>query len=519
MKKFKFVTIIYMLVLLVATTLSGCKGGKNDKDADSTSDSNISGEPTYGGSVVVGIQQDLDSLDPHLAVAAGTKEVLFNIYEGLVKPDSEGNLVPAVASDFEISDDAMTYTFTLRDGVTFHNGDVVTVDDVKYSIDRCAGLLEGETKALESAFSIIDSVNIIDEKTIEVKLSEPNSELIAFFTAAIIPKDSAENDSICGTGPFKFVSYSPQESFVIEKYDGYWSEENAAYLDKVEFKIVANTDSAFMELKSGTIDVYPYLTDDQAMQLEGEMNIAVGNMNLVQALFINNAQEPFDDIKVRQAICYALDKDSINQMVAGGRGHEIGSNMFSGFEKYFVEDLNDVYSYNVEKAKELLADAGYPDGFEMTITVPSNYQFHMDTAQVIVEQLKEVGINATIEPVEWASWLSDVYVGREYQTTIIGLDATLAPSDILYRYQSDNDKNFTNYSNSDFDEIFTEAIATTDEELKVTDYKKLQEILTEDAASAYIMDPPLLVALNKELGGYTFYPVYVMDMSKVYYKK
>ena len=206
-------------------------------------------------------------------------------------------------------------------------------------------------------------------------------------------------------------------------------------------------------------------------------------------------------------------------MVAGGRGTEISTSMFSGFEKYYNKELDNVYSYNTEKAKSLLAEAGYENGFDLTITVPSNYQFHMDTAQVIVEQLKAVGINATIEPIEWQSWLEDVYVGRNYEATIIGLDANMTPKDILYRFETGNGKNFINFSSPAFDEAFQKAVATTDDGEKVTYYKEAQAALTKEAASAYIMDPPLLVALDRNLAGYTFYPLYVMDMSKVYYTK
>ena len=153
----------------------------------------------------------------------------------------------------------------------------------------------------------------------------------------------------------------------------------------------------------------------------------------------------------------------------------------------------------------------------MTITVPSNYQFHVDTAQVIVEQLKKVGVQAKIQLVEWGTWLSDTYRGRQFQTTIVGLDANLAPSDVLKRYRSTASSNFLTYNNPEFDEIFALAVAEADDAKKVAYYKQLQEILTNDAASVYIQDPASYVAVSKKLSGYTFYPVYVQDMSKIYY--
>ena len=128
-------------------------------------------------------------------------------------------------------------------------------------------------------------------------------------------------------------------------------------------------------------------------------------MNLVQALYLNNAEKPFDDVRVRQALCYAIDRQQILDLAFDGYGTLLGSSMYPAFSKYFDDELTNYYTYNTEKAKELLTEAGYPNGFDMTITVPSNYQSHMDTAQVIVEQLKAVGINAAIQPVTWESWV------------------------------------------------------------------------------------------------------------------
>ena len=184
MKK-RFISIILMLSVCAMTVLGGCSGGTNNE----SSQGNTSQEPVYGGSVVVGIQQDIDSLDPHKATAAGTKEILFNIFEGLVKPDENGNLTNAVASDYSISDDGLVYTFTIRDGVKFHNGETVTAKDVKYSLDRVAGLLDGQA-ALVSTFKTVKSVDIIDDNKVQVTVGAANTEFIYSFTAAtaaIIP--------------------------------------------------------------------------------------------------------------------------------------------------------------------------------------------------------------------------------------------------------------------------------------------------------------------------------------------
>ena len=509
--------LLALLLFSMTTALCGCNGGT---DKDDTPGDISSGTPAAGGEIVVGITQDLDSLDPHVAVAAGTDEVLFNIFEGLVKPDKDGNFVEAVAESYVISEDAMTYTFTLRENVKFHNGDVVTVDDVVYSLKRCAGLLDVQDPnvLVDSALSrAIKEIVAKDERTVVLHLNAANTELLPYLTCAIIPCDyDAQATAPVGTGPFKFVSYAPLESFVVEKNPDYYG--TPAYLDKVTFKIYASSDAAFLELMAGKIHVFPYLTEEQAAQLSQKYTIEVGTMNLVQAMFLNNGVAPFDDVRVRQAFCHAVNRQEILDMLSGGRGTIINSGMTPGLASYYNDGLAG-YAHDVEKAKQLLKDAGYADGLEITLTVPSNYQYHMDTAQVIVEQLKKVGVTAKIVPVEWATWLSDVYKGREYQATVVGLDFNLAPSDVVKRYSSTASNNFMNYNNADYDTTFAKALAAIDEQEKITAYKDLQKFLYEDAASVYIQDPALLTAVSKELGGYTFYPVYVQDMSLVYYKE
>lgn len=520
MKKKKHISLFMLMLVVLSIALYGCGGDKkNTNNGNTPANEESSKTPVYGGEVVVGISQDLDSLDPHKAVAAGTKEVLFNVFEGLVKPDKDGNLVGAVAKDYEISPDGKVYTFYLREGVKFHNGNLVTADDIVYSLERSAGLLKtaDPSVVVESALTNIAAVKKVDETTVEVDLETADTELIGYLTCAIIPKDYDKQDTApIGTGPFKFVSYSPLESFVVEKNEDYYLS-GEPYLDKVTFKIIPDADSAIVQVLAGSVDIFSYLTEAQAEQLQDKVNILEGNMNLVQALFLNNKVKPFDDERVRQALNYAVDKQGILDLVAGGKGTIIGSNMFAGFTKYFEEGLDELYPHDVNKAKELLKEAGYENGFTFTITVPSNYQFHVDTAQVIVEQLKQAGITAQIKQVEWASWLSDVYVGRNYEATIIGLDAKLAGRDVLERYALDAGNNFLNYSNADYDTILKDAIAAVNDEEKIKDYKKLQTILAQDAAAVYIQDPALLVAVNKKLSGYTFYPVYVQDMSKVYF--
>lgn len=510
-----------VMALLLSASLCACGGSKTaegtseaagESSEAETSNTLSEGTPVPGGSVVYGMTQDLASLDPHVDTDAGTRDVVFNLYEGLVKPTSDGGFIAAVASDYTISDDAKTYTFTLRDGITFHDGTPVTIEDVKYSIDRYAEI-QGESSAFSS---LVDSVEVQDDKTLVVNLKESYSEFLPMMTIAIIPQsneDPAGNP--IGTGPFKYVSYTPGQNLELEKYGGYW-QEGVPSLDSVEFKFIADVDTAFVELQAGTIDILKYLTSAQAETLGDDYNIVQGSMNLVHAMYLNSAYEPLSKTEVRQALCYAVDRDAINNFIFGGKSHIIGSHMIPAMSKYYEPEAETVYSYDPEKAKELLADAGYADGFDLEITVPSSYSQHVDSAQIIADELSQVGINVTLNQVEWSTWLQDVYKGGNFQATVIGFDGTLAPSDWLKKYVTDDAKNFMHYSNTEYDDVFNTAYTTVDDDVKVENYKKAQMILAEDAAAVYIEDPANLVAVSKKFGGYTFYPTAAEDMSLLY---
>ncbi|MEG1241485.1 MAG: ABC transporter substrate-binding protein [Oscillospiraceae bacterium] len=507
-----------LAVLTMATAFTACSGKPAPKPTDSNKPTDVvSTEPAMGGDLKVGIATDLDStLDPHKIVSAATRELFFNVYEGLVKPDTKGNMTPAVASKFEISPTGDVFTFTLRDGVKFHNGNPVTVADVCYSISRAAGLETG--KPLIDNFNEVKSVASTDDKTIVVTLKEPNIEFLGQFTAAIIPEGNDPSAESVGTGPFKLVSHSPQESIVIGKFADYWG--TPAYVDTVTYKIIPSAETLLMSLKSGALDLVAHLTSSQAKELGADFTVLEGTMNLVQAVYLNNAEKPFDDIKVRQALSYAIDRNSVMAFLADGKGAGLGSSMYPSFAKYFNPKLTDYYSFDPEKAKTLLAEAGYPEGFEMTITVPSNFQPHIDTAEIIAEQLKAIGVSAKVELVDWDSWLTNVYTGRKYQSTIVGVDAAnLTARAMLERFTSDAGNNFVNFKNTEYDETFKKAIAATDDAAQTKLYGRMQEILTEDAANLYIQDLCDLVAMGKNVGGYEFYPLYVMDMSKVYFTK
>ena len=536
-KRGKNVLFVSMLLTLTIA-LGGCAGDKEAKDSNEIAQTQTGALESAGtenagtqstkpetdsvadSHITIGIPQDLDSLVPSLSQGAGTQEILFNIYEGLIKPDSDGNLIPAVASDYTMSEDGLTYTFTLRDGIKFHNGNPVTVADVKYSIDTCAGLNGGEP--VISAFSNIESVETPDEQTIIITLKESSSSFLAILAtveAAIVPADVDDlQTNPVGTGPYKFVSRSLQENVILERFDEYWGEP--AHIQDITLKVLADADSIVMNLEGGAVDMVARVSTTQAAELSDNFEVLEGTMNLVQAVYLNNAVAPFDNELVRQALCYATNKQEILDFVSDGKGTPVGSSMFPAFGKYYIEELNDTYTTDIDKAKELLAQAGYADGFSFTMKVPSNYQQHVDTAQVVAEQLKQIGVTANIELIEWETWLSDVYQGRDFEATLVGVDAsTLTAGAMLSRFRSDAHNNFINYKNADYDAAYANALAAeaVSDDGKATEYyKECETILADTAANVYIQDMCELVAIRKGYAGYEFYPLYIQDFSKIY---
>lgn len=537
-----FVKVLFASMLLTLTVaLGGCAGDKEAGDSTqiadtaaaenseastgtNASETNVSSEASSetedaASRITIGIPQDLDSLVPSLSQGAGTQEILYNIYEGLYKPDSEGNLIPAVASDYTMSEDGLVYTFTLRDGIKFHNGNPVTAADVKYSIETCAGLNGGEP--VISAFSNIVSVETPDDSTIVITLEKSSNSFMAILAtveAAIVPADVEDlQTNPIGTGPYKFVSRSLQENVVLERFDDYWGEP--AHIKDVTLKVLADGDSIVMNLKGGAVDLVARVSTAQAAELGDDFEVLEGTMNLVQAVYLNNAVEPFDNEKVRQALSYAVNKQEILDFVSEGKGTPVGSSMFPAFGKYYIEELNDIYTTDIEKAKSLLTEAGYPDGFSFTMKVPSNYQQHIDTAQVVAEQFKHIGVTANIELIEWETWLSDVYQGRDFEATLVGVDAsTLTAGAMLSRFRSDAHNNFVNYNNEAYDAAYEDALAAEavmDDEKATQAYKECETILAETAANIYIQDMCELVAVRKGYTGYTFYPLYIQDFSKL----
>ncbi|MDO5016177.1 MAG: ABC transporter substrate-binding protein [Eubacteriales bacterium] len=474
--------------------------------------------PLYGGKAIVGITQEPDFLDPHLAVAAGTKEILFNIFEGLVKLTPEGEFAPCLAENWQVEDEGRTLRFKLRPEVKFHNGEVVTAEDVKYSLERAAGL-NGEDALLPELATIKEVEIDADGSEIVVRQAEADANLLAYLSCAIIPQDYDQQDkSPIGTGPFRFKSYQPQVSLELEKFPDYW-QEGSPYLDGVVFKIYGDMDAAYMELLAGQIDIFPYMTEEKVQGLLDKYQLVAGGANMVQMLALNNAREPLDNLAVREAVNLAIGRAFLTEQIMGEYGQPIFSGMAPSMGRFYNEELKDVnLEAQPELAKEKLAEAGYSDGLKLKLTVPGNYLIHVDTANLLAAQLSQAGIEVEIETVDWGTWLERVYAGRDYQMTVIALTYDFyTPSNVLDRYCSEAANNFINFSNETYDELAQKAAKEQEQDKRIQDYRKMQEILWQDKASAFLQEPDNITALRKPLSGYVQYPAYVQDMSRVYF--
>ena len=342
----------------VALTLSGFAGCTKKPGA-------------ANNNAVVGITQEPGIFDPHTVVAAGDEEIIFNVYEGLYKYDSKGDLNPCLATDVAISDDASVYTFTIREGVKFHDGSDLDAADVVYSLKRAAGLLENQDgTALVQELDPIKDVKAVDGGKVEVTLESGNTELLSYFTTGIIP-DGYDNCQAApvGTGPFKFESYNPGQSVILVKNENYW-QKGLPYLDKVTFKVCADMDAGLTELAAGSIDIFPYLTTDRANQLDkAKYNILSNGSNMVQIFALNNSVEPLNNLKVRQAINYAVSRKDVISVTMDGAGVELTTAMSPAMGSYYDKSLDGTFAQDIEKAKKLLAEAGYENGFNITCTV------------------------------------------------------------------------------------------------------------------------------------------------------
>ena len=464
--------------------------------------------------LVVGVVLEPPHLDPTAGAAAAIDEVVYaNVFEGLTRIGSGGEVLPALAASWDISEDGKTYTFHLHEGVKFHDGSDLTAEDVVFSLDRARA--DDSTNAQKALFAAIDTVEAVDANTVKVTLKNPQGSFLynmGWGDAVIVAPETAEGnkENPVGTGPFKFGNWAKGSSITIEKNPNYWGEPVA--LDKAEFRIIPDAAAAIPALLSGDVQAFANMPAGDALaqiQADSRFEVVIGSTEGETILSTNNKKAPFDNLKVRQAVAHALNREEIIAGNGSGLGTPIGSHFSPGNSAYV--DLTGTYPYDPEKAKALLAEAGFPDGFDATIKLPPP-PYARDGGQVVASQLRKVGINLEIIPVEWADWLDQVFKNKDYDLTIV---SHTEPNDIGIYARHDY---YFQYENPEFDAVMAELDVSSDEAKRTELYQKAQRILAEDAVNGFMFQLPKVGVWDAKLEGmWANSPVQATDLTGVHW--
>lgn len=470
--------------------------------------------PVLANTLNVAIPQDPDSFDPLQAVAAASGEIAFNIYEGLVKATSEGGVEPALATHWTVDETNTVYTFYLREAY-FHDGTRVTVEDVVAALRKAR---DPDYSVSADQLSMVEEIFPLEE-AVQIKLREPHGAFIYSLTelyAAIFPNHARElSHKPIGTGPYFLKHWHPNKTLELSRFSKHWSGELPFY-EQVNFEIIPDENSAVLNLKAGRVDLIPRLETSVLHQVEGDNRLKVFSdpMNLVQLFAINNARAPFNDLKVRQALALAINREEILLGAAWGHGSLLYSGISPAMGEFFNSELELVNPYDPERAKGILKELGH-DKLKFTLVLPANYPLHVQAGEIAAQQWKAIGLDVKLEIVEWGTWLERVYTQRDYDISIIGLAGRLDPHAIFVRYTTDNSRNFFNFSNTRFDQLVERGLKTVDEERQQV-YKEAQAILAEELPGIFIMDPPQLAVMAKRIQGWKYYPAYVVDVASLY---
>lgn len=371
--------------------------------------------------LTLGMQLEPPILDPTAGAAAAIDEVVYaNVFEGLTRIGPDGAVLPGLAESWEIAPDGLSWVFTLRSGVTFHDGVALTAEDVVFSFDRA--MAEGSLNAQKALFAGINEVTAIDDTTVEIGLDAPNGALLfnlAWGDAVIVSPASAETNATnpVGTGPFRFAQWVQGDRVELVRNPDYWG--TPARLEKVTFKFIADPTAAFAAMMAGDIDAFPnFPAPENLAQFAADPRFAVlvGSTEGETILAMNNARPPFDDLRVRRAVSLAIDRQAVIDGAMFGYGTPIGSH-FAPHHPAYV-DLTGLTPHDPEAAKALLAEAGYPDGFSTTLALPPP-SYARRGGEIIAAQLRAVGITAEIVNVEWAQWLEQVFGAKDFGLTIV----------------------------------------------------------------------------------------------------
>ncbi len=480
------------VALLAATTLlaAGCSAGSSTQE-------NGNGDGGAGGDneaapddLTIGLVAEPASLDFTTTDGAAIPQVLlYNVYENLVKVDQSGEIVPALAESWEVSDDRLTYTFTLVEGAEFTNGEPLTAEDVVFSIEQVRS--DDWTISLKSGMDVVESAEATSPTEVQVTLSEPSNSWLYGMTTRIgaifseTGVDDLANDPI-GTGPYRFAEWNRGSAITLERNEDYWGE--APFFEEVTFRYFDDPTALNNALLTDSIDVIGTVQAPESLaQFEGgEYQIIEGTTNGEVVLSMNNATEPFDDLQVRQAVRHAIDHEALLETCWAGRGTLIGS-MVPPTDPWY-EDRTGDYPHDPEQATALLEEAG-ATGAEVRLRVPT-IPYAVACGTVVESQLEDVGLEVQLDQLEFpAAWLNDVFTNADYEMSII---SHVEPRDMGNVFGSAD--YYTKYVDEEFSAALQAADTGTEEE-QVEHMAEAARILSQDAAADFLfLQPNLIVA-------------------------
>ncbi len=447
--------------------------------------------------IVLGAQLEPPGLDPTIGAAGATDGVVYgNIFEGLTRIDQNGQVQPALARAWEIAPDGLTYTFHLRQGVRFHDGTPFDASIVKFSLDRARA--PDSANAQKGLFAPIESVQVLDPLTVRVRLRRPAGDFLynmGWGDAVMVAPQSAASNAAhpVGTGPFRFAGWRKGYAIDLVRNEDYWGSKAKAAT--VRFLFIPDPAAAYAALMAGDVDGfanYPAPENLRAFAADPRFDVVIGSTEGEVILAINNARKPFDDIRVRRAIAHALDRQKIIAGAMFGYGQPIGSHFSPGDPGYV--DLTGLYAHDLARARALLAQAGYPDGFEATLKLPPP-SYARRSGEIVAAQLRQAGIRVRIQNIEWAQWLDQVFANKDYDLSIV---AHTEPKDIGIYARPDY---YFGYHSAAFDAIMTRLARTRDPVRRAALYGDAQRRIAQDCVNGFLFQLPKLGVWDKRLHG------------------
>lgn len=447
-------------------------------------------------SITIGMALEPPNLDPTGGAAAAIDEVVYaNVFEGLTRFGSDGAVNPGLASDWSVSGDGLTYTFNLRDGVTFHDGTTMDGEDVKFSLDRARA--EESTNAQKALFAGIADVTVVDPLTVQVTLSAPDGAFpfkMAWGDAVIVAPETIETAATApvGTGPFKFAEWVQGDRVEIARNDAYWGDAPA--LASATFKFISDPNAAFAAMMAGDLDAFPNFPAPETLdqfRANPQFSVIVGSTEGETILAMNNMMPPLDNVKVRQAIAHAINRQDIIDGAMFGNGTPIGTH-FAPHNPDYV-DLTGISNFDPEKSRALLAEAGVSDLTLRLALPPPTYARR--GGEIIAAQLRDVGIATEITNMEWAQWLEQAFRGKDFDLTIV---SHTEPADINIYARPDY---YFQYGTEEFVALMDKLNLTTDPAARSAILQQAQTIIAEDYVNGYLFQLAKTGVANAKING------------------